>query len=190
VPISLISLLCKYVKNRKSKNVLAPYEIQKAVLLITCTMGLLMWFFTAPSPRFGSVYFLLLPAIFGGTNQDKKDNKSILPYLPYASIAVGFITAFYFGCVSLNSYFSNFSGLTRWNPNDYAWYDPQAIEWEGITIYAPYVGDQTGYQYFPATNFAERLQYITLRTGQLKDGFRLKEEYENSSFNSAGIPMQ
>jgi hypothetical protein len=191
VPVSLIQYLMRLIKHQKAEAEIAVYEGQKIVLILTCTMGLLMWFCTAPLPRYGIVYLLLLPAIFGGSlRKAKSKKKRYKEDLSWIIFAVGTISAAYFCSISLNTYFTRFEGIDLVEPSDYRLYDLKLFEWEEIIVYAPNNGDRTGYHYFPATNYYDRLNFITLRTGELKDGFRFKEEYSNMSINSTGIPTE
>lgn len=57
-------------------------------------------------------------------------------------------------------------------------------------MYYPIGSDQLGYHYFPGTNNVYRLEAIKLRTGNLADGFQLREEYKDKIMNSDGIVIE
>ena len=53
-------------------------------------------------------------------------------------------------------------------------------------IYVPDQGDQAGYYAFPSTPYAARLDKIELRGENLKEGFRMKEEYREAFVSTYG----
>ena len=53
-------------------------------------------------------------------------------------------------------------------------------------IYVPDQGDQAGYYAFPSTPYAARLDKIDLRGENLKEGFRMKEEYREAFVSTYG----
>ena len=158
----------------------------RLVMLLASTVGLLMWFFTAPLMRYGIVYMLLLPAILcgflAGWLPERMENRIL------AGAAVCLIAVI--GYPALSTYF-NLTGLpaVKW-PADYNWKTCEAISFEDMVIYVPIDGDCTGYHYFPGTNYAKRLEAIELRSGQPEDGFRLKEEYREKKMTSDGIVIE
>lgn len=155
---------------------------QRLTLLLVSLAGLLMWFLTSPLIRYGVVYMLLLPAIFGGLLLEKVKGKII---------AYGACVAFL--CISTlltgrNILRYGIPPLKR--PVDYNWRENDAVAWQGIIIYIPQGGDSGGYHDFPNTTGRERLEYIELRTGRLEDGFRLKAVYKNTKIDLTGTPSR
>lgn len=148
------------------------------VLGTVCAAQLVMWLGTAPLIRYGMVYMLLLPAFFMGKVQ-RKLNCRILPWI----ICAGGI---YCGISRMYQVADEFTDTYWKRPADYNWKEAVAYSWEGMEIYVPRGSDSIGYHYFPSTPGAARLESIELRTGELEDGFRLREEYRNLQFNSAG----
>ena len=62
-------------------------------------------------------------------------------------------------------------------PRPYGEYECVENEFQnGIVIWSPKKGDQTGYLNFPATPYADRLELIEMRGKELKDGFCMKSE--------------
>lgn len=153
---------------------------QRLTLMLVSLAGLLMWFLTSPLIRYGVVYMLLLPAVFGGLLLERVRGKAI---------AYG-ICAFFL-CISTvftGTYILRYGLPPVKRPVDYNWRENEPLEWQGMILYVPQSGDSGGYHDFPNTTARERLKYIELRTGRLRDGFRVKDIYRNMKMDTSGIP--
>lgn len=73
---------------------------------------------------------------------------------------------------------------------DYNWAEARAVSWENTVIYLPEGDDCIGYHFFPSTPNEPRLKAIEMRSEDLKDGFRLKEEYRGVKLDSGGVPAE
>lgn len=153
-------------------------DLDKLTLLWTCLAGLISWFGTAPLIRYGLEYLLLLPAFFTGIVVEYKFRREI------AYIAILFL--FCFSGKSLHRVIE-IQGLPPVKrPVEYTYCEVQEGKLEGITFYVGAGTDQVGYHYFPSTTHLIKLERIELRTGQLEDGFRVKEEYRNVNLLNSG----
>lgn len=143
--------------------------------------GMFMWFFSAPLIRYGRVYLYILPAfVIGLLLQKECAAKTIIKY------AATIVCTIYI-CYSFSEYAKNVSPLRLIMPEDYKEYSSDTITWEkGVKIYTVTKGDQSGYNPFPMIPYASRLDLIELRGDTLKDGFRMKEEYQKAKVNTYG----
>ena len=140
-----------------------------------------MWFFSAPLIRYGRVYLYILPAfVIGLLLQKECAAKTIIKY------AATIVCTIYI-CYSFSEYAKNVSPLRLIMPEDYKEYSSDTITWEkGVKIYTVTKGAQSGYNPFPMIPYASRLDLIELRGDTLKDGFRMKEEYQKAKVNTYG----
>lgn len=178
-----------------SNFILAPVGICRALqkafrehkldeLLILCVMTgcFLFWFTSAPLPRYGIVFTVILPLYVLGDilAHGKKFQK--YPLAPLILIVV------------LGTYlmYPLVDRVLHMQPEypiksaDYDLVDNTAYELGNITIYVPTSGDQSGYYAFPSTPYRDVLSVIELRGTDLKDGFRVKDEYRNSFISTNG----
>lgn len=151
---------------------------QRLNLLLVNMTGLLLWFWGAPLTRYGVIYLLLLPVMFVGIFLEKI--KWTLP----GNISGSLILAYSLICLAL---FVKGTGKApvKW-PEDYAYREVAVTEMDGLTFYLGAESDQVGYHYFPSTPNQARLDNIELRTGNLEDGFRVKEELRNCNIVTDG----
>lgn len=155
-------------------------EAIRCNLLVTSIAGLLMWFFSAPLIRYGSIYMLFLPAIICGFLVER--------YL-YEKVAKVCVVFLIMGSILFEARFAAHYGMMPLKrPNGYYWGVVTSGELGGYTFYLP-VKEYTynGYFYFPATPHSLILERLELRTGKLEDGFRVKEEYQGMWMRTDGI---
>lgn len=173
IPASLVFSVYNTLKRRNT-------EI--TFMLCTSIIGLFMWFFSAPLIRYGNVYLYLLVAILAGWALERLSIKGqVVPCL-YALCA----------CILLIlipvTWFPEFEVIRLHMPSDYSSYICATYEIAPeVYIYYPSVEPEcTGYDTFPSTAYPKRLELIELRGTQLKDGFRMKEEYRNAKVTTYG----
>lgn len=140
-------------------------------LLTVSAAGLIFWFVSAPLIRYGAVYLWILPALISGKYCAEWKRVGVLRICAGAISMVGIFwlskTAFTYGQIPWK------------RPVDYSYCEVQQVDLEGLILYVPTEGDQAGYHFFPSTPYMWIVERIELRTGNLEDGFRLKEEYKN-----------
>lgn len=131
--------------------------------------ALFFWFFSSPLVRYGTVY-IWLPAVLMigkivtmlfyvrgfGRNLQKALIAAIVLFLGYKMVNLGMYEI------------PRYQSAYLWTQQDYAVYDLTGYEIDGVTLYYPVSGDQTGYAPFPS---APTKAQVTLRGDSLKDGF-------------------
>lgn len=147
-------------------------------LLLVSIINFLIWFFTAPLPRYGMVYFLLLPCILAGMITIKIKQRSY-------QIVIAALMILFCSYQTLNS-LKYFDSYKLFLPIDYQMRQQKEVNWYGTMVYLPEEGDQIGYHYFPSTPYLEKLILIEPRGASLQDGFRMKEEYLGKNITTAG----
>lgn len=135
-------------------------------LLFTCSVNLLFWFLTSPLIRYGMAYLILLPIFFTGIFFEKISKKHLGNLAAAAVLGITFI--------SMIRHIDIQGQTPLLHPHDYTIKEHHTVEWEGIQMHLPAHDDRIGYHHFPSTTNLGRLDEITLRTGNLKDGFRVK----------------
>ena len=130
----------------------------------------LFWQFSAPMPRYGHAYILLLVSLTAGfLLQDRQ----IIAKPVYLILFVYGIYKVYTVCSYASAYLG-YLPMYVWQ-QDYEEYDGLiAVEVNGVTIYTSPEGWITGYDHFPTGGTLEVLERIELRGDDLSDGFRLK----------------
>lgn len=160
----------------KHKNITEHEE--HWVLVYVSIICLLLWIFSAPLVRYGYIYLFLLPALWIGFSIEKINNniiQIILIAIPVVIIIGLFLTNI------------NLCKVTSWLPNDYPEYECYEEEFQyNKSIYIPLEGDRTGYKYFPAIPYKQRLFIIEMRGEDFEDGFRMKKEYKDANVTTYG----
>lgn len=146
------------------------------ILCFVSLVGLITWFFSAPLLRYGEIYLLLIIAIVAERIYVRYQTVTKAAYL--LIMIPGFI-------IYMNqiSYLSEASMVEQ---EDYGYYSTYEADLNGVTIWLPNEGDQVGYSVFPSTPYEQLLNIIELRGDELKDGFRVKEEYQEMVMKSDG----
>ena len=153
--VIFILWVCKDKRSQYSDSVL---------LKSVSAAGLLMWLFTAPLIRYGLVYLFLLPAFEVGFWIRKYVREINRLILLLTGTVIGYGIAGY-----LNR------SIPLQYPRPYGEYECVENEFQnGVVIWSPKRGDQTGYLNFPATPYAGQLERIEMRGDNLADGFRIK----------------
>lgn len=141
-------------------------QLDVLIVLLTILCCYLYWQFTAPMPRYGYAYMLLLVTLtFGYLLQDKKICKFIYVFL----IIVG-LYKLYIGADHV--FKSRLVDAYVWQ-EDYKAYELEACEVDGVTIYYSPTDGCSGYDPFPSCGKSIIDAGIELRGEGLKDGFRM-----------------
>lgn len=161
-----ISLIFGMVKGLQKKN--------WHFLHITCclTIGILFWFFNAPTRRFGEIYLLLLPLYLVGNILEIFKSR-----IAAAVIATAVLTVIGGDAVKylVNGAIEMADRSYLVTCADYINFDCQLTNIGGLNIYYPETGsDLTGYSCFPSTPYVNRLSIIELRGESFAEGFRPK----------------
>lgn len=165
--VSVIYLFIHFVKSDKKKNIAGKYLVA-AVLL-----GIVFWMETAPLPRYGAVYMLILISIALGTALVE------IGFNISERVAVGTICAgvVLYLCMFFGYSYIYKSGLpTLFLQSDYQNRETKTVSVNNIDFAVPVEGDQTGYDPFPSTIGINGEKGTILRGDSLKDGFRVMEE--------------
>lgn len=137
-------------------------ELSYIVLFVTLYVSTAYWFLSAPLVRYGYAYVILpfLVAFGYYLGKWKKGFPILLSaciiFLLYKTIAVGKIAY----SDRLSPFYLKQQGYEEYEVNSY--------EVDGVTLYLPVNGDQTGYECFPSAPFEFKGR---IRNGNLKEGF-------------------
>lgn len=162
--------------------IMCIYRICKRKYL-DCMLGmvslasLLLWFSSAPLLRYGSA-FLLLPICIVMEKIYTKKATIVLTLGLLILVPIGSV------------YLSQISSLgdAEWcKQEDYIGYPVYEASMDGISILLPEEGDQAGYWAFPSTPHAELLNVIELRGEELKEGFKVRSQYQGKIMKSDGF---
>lgn len=156
--------------------------LERLMLLAAGGACLMMWLLTSPLIRYGEVYMLLMPAVLCGLVLEQLKAKAP------GYLAVGIFLVF--GAAAWGRFAVSYGMPPVLRPADYNWRKAQPQQLGEITVYIGADGDQLGYHYFPGTVNQGRLEKAALRTGQLEDGFCLKEEYRDRKISTDGDILQ
>lgn len=159
-------------------NMCKKKDVMSACLFGVSGLSMLMWFFTSPLIRYGGVFMLLLPLEFVGVLLLRMRGRTL--GIMITTVVLGW------GITAGGLYADRLGAPPLKRQADYRWREAGAVEWDGETFYIPTNSDQLGYQYFPGTPNLGRLEKTELRSGSLRDGFRLKEEFRDAVINTDG----
>lgn len=147
--------------------------------------NLLLWFWGAPSTRYGLPFMFLLPLYMLGIVLSKVKNhiriEKIVVYLLALFVIGSNISLTKYACMQIKE-----DKISLKVPEDYV---PCAYEeyiLEGNIIYVPTETDQIGYFAFPSSPYRDMLKLIELRGESIKDGFRVKEEFKGAYIPNNG----
>lgn len=163
------------IKNRKKSE-----SVIINLLIAACIAGLFYWLFSAPLPRYGLIYILLLPGlVFGLMSQVLTERFKGLFYFIRKRILPGcFILGACFSLCFFFCYrtFAETGNVTFIMQNDYLNRETRQIEVNGISFWVPLEYDQTGYEPFPTVVYEGYFdEILELRGDTLEKGFRYKE---------------
>lgn len=144
-------------------------------VVLTMLAIIILWFDSAPLLRYGGIFLLLFPCFLIGTVLESLNSKIRTIQIPLIVVLT---------LVVYNSYPTIRTLLRNDLDNKIVGKDYEEIECREIPMgselfYIPVEGDQAGYYAFPSTPYEARLNVIEMRGGTLKEGFRIKKEYQN-----------
>ncbi len=153
-------------------------------LLVVVAMAscFLLWFIGSPLPRYGIVFTVMLPLFVLG-------DLAAQFRIPKKHELVALMTITILGTYYMYPLINRAVNAEAQYPVlscDYNQIPNVGYEFGTVTIYAPESGDQSGYDAFPSTPYPARLSLIELRGSDLKDGFRIKEEYRDAFITTYG----
>ncbi len=157
--ITLISIVLIVINIKQIKK-----NIALLILILTSIAGIVFWILSAPLPRYGTQYMILIPCIAMGIIIN---DKIILQGL-YKVVAV-FMVLFSLILFPIYNHMVSKEKISFWNQNDYQEWKVQEILVDGYTFYVPIEGnDQTGYEPFPVGG----MQSNEFRGETIEEGFR------------------
>ncbi len=184
-PFAFIIATVKGIRELKQKN------WGGITFIIVSLLCLIFWFTGSPDSRYGGVYMSILPLaavgvvlqwIFSSIKDKKKAAKAgIYTLMTALCLYIGLATFI----LTKEAVTGEKIGLKRCN--DYIKLGCYEAVLDNQMIYIPIQGDQGGYYYFPETTGEQILEVIELRGDDLKEGFRIKEEYRDKKLNSYGF---
>ncbi len=162
--VSLLLIVWGLVKKRK--------EIEfdsYIVLIIVSISGLGFWLFTAPLPRYGTIYMIILPCIkiFGYIKGFDRKHKRKSASAIRICLSCLYIVVFLGYCTVMDV-----KSPSLLKQADYENHETYMTNVSGIEIALPVSGDQTGYDPFPSAPYPGNVEGLKLRGTGLKDGFR------------------
>ena len=172
--ISMVYILV-YMISRGKEKIKTSY----GMLVISCILGWFFWLFSAPLPRYGTVYMISLPFIaidmaladFKGRSWNKKIKLMLCSAGRNAYWLLGLLyIVVFWGYVAIFN--GEFPDLVV--QGDYYNKDTYSVSDSGVEIAVPITGDQTGYEPFPSTPYVGSAQNIILRGEDVEDGFKTR----------------
>ncbi len=154
-------------------------------LTIVIIAGLMLWMVGSPDIRYGGCYLGMMPMLCAGMILSKVQRK--IPERIAGSIAIGLILCLIVFSLKSVCGYDRFIGFSQVR-GAHAYQDRACLETElnGLPVYYPEDGDQTGYDPFPSLPYAERLELIEMRGDTYRQGFRMKEEYRDQNVTTYG----
>lgn len=142
---------------------------------IVCVCGMFFWLCTAPLPRYGAVYMLILCGIAVSYGIQRADIRCRRHCCSTVSLAMRCCVILY-GCLYLPyTIFTGKAGMeTLVMQNDYENRQTTTAFLGGIAFAIPTEGNQTGYEPFPSAPGIR--QSIVCRGDELGDGFKRIDE--------------
>lgn len=142
-------------------------ELDIVFVLFSVMCCYLFWQFSAPLPRYGYAYMLLLATLTAGyLLQDRAAAKPV-----YALLILYGVYKLYVGAAYAKWCFYG-TDYCVWQQAYEESNEMVSLEIDGITFYASSTGWILGYENFPAAPALEDLHRIELRGDGLEDGFR------------------
>ena len=154
-------------------------QYAKTVMYITMLAGLMLWFFSAPLLRYGSAYLMLPIGIVCGFMGERGSGYDRLVKIICLLVMMPLIGKYTLG-------FKNLEKELLLKQQDYRCYPCEERVLDNVSIWIPIEGDQVGYESFPSTPYRNLLEVIELRGETIKDGFRVKELYQQKKMNAYG----
>lgn len=174
--VLIIASAISFIKNR---------DLRKSIVAVTIMAMLIYWFMGAPLMRYGVVFTVIPVLTFVGIVIVLIQNR-------FEKIAiVGIIAIVLFSGSRIKTLTSHAAGFRLsndiiFNQVGFEPFEFTKAEFEGYDMYIPENGDRIGNRAFPSTPYIPNLSLIELRGDDLSYGFRVKDEYKDTSFNTYG----
>lgn len=151
-------------------------------VVLTMLAIIILWFDSAPLLRYGSSFLLIFPCFLIGTVLERLNKRIITVQFP---LIVMLVLVVYNGYPILRNLLGD-----DWD-NKIIGEDYEAMECREVPMgselfYIPVEGDQAGYYAFPSTPYEARLNVVEMRGDSLKEGFRIKKEYQDCFMSNSG----
>lgn len=176
--IILVLYLCYNAIKRKQT------DVRYNLLFLYSIVALITWLFSAPLFRYGMVY-LLIPICAVAWMILKWGKNSLRLQYGVRLLAVLLMVP------ALSIYVSSWGGVKGYPilmQDNYEWKLTNSLETaDGIRVWYPVEGDQGSYDVFPCVPFVNMVTKLELRGDDLRNGFRIKEEYANIRLNECGM---
>lgn len=171
----IIYLIWRWALKRKIK-----WETD--IMLLCSIINLAVWLFSAPLMRYGMVYLLIPQCELLGLLVQKLKQKNLIRCLECAAISILLMMGSTYLCK-----WTEVDEAPKVMQKDYEWKptEKRAIV-DDIFIWYPVEGDQCSYDVFPCIPYKLMIERLELRGTTLKDGFRVKEEYQELHLRGSG----
>ena len=160
-------------------------DLRRPIAAITIMAMFGYWFMGAPLMRYGIVFTIIPILTFMGVLI------TLLQKCIKKVAIVGVVALIAFAGIRIKTLVSHalafrISNDIIFNQVGYEPFDYTKAEIEGFDMYIPENGDRIGNRAFPSTPYVMNLELIELRGSKLADGFRVKDEYKDTCFNTYG----
>lgn len=157
----------------------------RSLVISCCTILFCGWLFTAPLPRYGTIYMFLLPLLLVFMFICKMPQFILRSWKYILCVCILMVSINMIERVGGASETLKYGN--RLFPNDYKEYSVSKVLWNGLEVYLPDGSDQVSYHNFPSTPYSRRLDLIELRGENLEDGFKIKDEFEGRKISTYGF---
>lgn len=170
---------CVFLSIQLIMDIRRKRVINRCMLTVVTMIGMIFWLMSAPLPRYGVVYMLLLTCMcFGILCQGRWISEGrghrigcVIHYkmgtIALAGMILFFVVLYFPYSVSLGV-----SDQPWMVQSDYANRQTEIYNWREYEFAVPLNGDQTGYEPFPSVRHPIMLENLELRDGTLQSGFR------------------
>lgn len=142
-PIALMAVIVLMVLIVREK--LWKTDAAKMMAILSAIIGFVFWMLTAPLPRYGVVYMIILIGVAVGMILNKVSIKDRTVMAGLGAVIACYLVVF----IGYSLYTKPLMG-TVLNQADYSNRQTISNDVNGYTVYTPVEGDQTGYEPFPS----------------------------------------
>ena len=160
--VILLCQLFRYIRIR---------QLREIVFVTTIIVSLLFWFITAPLPRYGVVYFMIVTAITVGGKCRKLSDVGKNRFVDMAAVLVMLPLLILYVFVAKLAKPSDLAQMSWVSQTGYQDWPALQYPVDQALVWVPVEGDRIGYSAFPSAPLEEKLQGLHLRGDSFKDGF-------------------
>ncbi|MCR5798893.1 MAG: hypothetical protein K6G69_02365 [Lachnospiraceae bacterium] len=171
--ISLISLIYILIHAlQKRERIFTP----SGWLVCVCIIGPLFWLLTAPLPRYGIIYMIMLPCIALAKLMDDRPKLEKIGITAKRDISRLHFVLIGIYIVAFTAYmmYTDVKIPGAFMQGDYDNREVIIDSTLGVDIATPVNGDQTGYEQFPSAPYKGIISGLELRGEDLSEGFKLR----------------